>query len=310
VEIHRDEEGAAQALSFVLTLPFFMMIMLLVVQLVELMIGTVVVHYAAFSAARAAVVWIPARVDAPYEDGAGNVVEEHENCISARAYESGAASLDAPGAGGVTYRIAIHPSSLKVRKIFTAAVLACMPISPSAALPSSPAPVTIDSERLIETYLGMAQNLSGNPKSRERLTNKLNYAEGHTRIQMSCYHQNERPDVALLEGVQYYDPVARIVPSVTYSGSVTGYTYYWRPFKEFKLNELGWQDTITVAVQHDMALFGSSWPLSGMISMIPGTATHVYGPVSRVGNVTVCTLTALATLGVEGEKCSIPYVSE
>ena len=50
--LHRDQGGAAQSLSFVLTVPVFIMIMLLIVQVSQLMIGAVVVHYAAYAAAR------------------------------------------------------------------------------------------------------------------------------------------------------------------------------------------------------------------------------------------------------------------
>ena len=49
-----------QSLSFVLTLPLFIMVMMMIVQVSQLMIGMVVVHYAAFAAARSAAVWIPA----------------------------------------------------------------------------------------------------------------------------------------------------------------------------------------------------------------------------------------------------------
>src|SRR3989304_3281384 len=58
--LHDDVQGTAQSLSFVLTLPFFIMILLFIVQVSELMIGAIVVHYAAFAAARSAAVWIPA----------------------------------------------------------------------------------------------------------------------------------------------------------------------------------------------------------------------------------------------------------
>ena len=71
--LHRDQAGGVQSLSFVLTLPVFVIVMLFIVQVSQLMIGTIVVHYAAFAAARSAVVWIPARLGA----------EETENCISA-----------------------------------------------------------------------------------------------------------------------------------------------------------------------------------------------------------------------------------
>src|SRR5580704_4573888 len=60
--LHRSEEGGIQTLSFVLTLPIFMMIVLFIVQVSQLMIGIVVVHYAAFAAARAASVWLPAEM--------------------------------------------------------------------------------------------------------------------------------------------------------------------------------------------------------------------------------------------------------
>ena len=58
--LHRDERGAVQSLSFVLTVPIFVMIFMLIVQISQLMIGVMVVNYAAFAAARSAVVWIPA----------------------------------------------------------------------------------------------------------------------------------------------------------------------------------------------------------------------------------------------------------
>ncbi len=50
-QLHADQRGSAQSLSFVLTLPLFVMILLLIVQVSQLMIGTVVVHYAAYAAA-------------------------------------------------------------------------------------------------------------------------------------------------------------------------------------------------------------------------------------------------------------------
>ena len=64
-KLHRDEVGSVQSLSFVLTLPLFIMIMMMIVQVSQLMIGTVVVHYAAFAAARSAAVWIPAAMADP-----------------------------------------------------------------------------------------------------------------------------------------------------------------------------------------------------------------------------------------------------
>jgi len=66
--LHRDEAGNVQSLSFVLTLPIFIMLMMLIVQASQLMIGQVVVEYAAVAAARSAIVWIPAAVGTPLSD--------------------------------------------------------------------------------------------------------------------------------------------------------------------------------------------------------------------------------------------------
>ena len=62
-ELHSDQSGAVQSLSFVLTLPLFIMVMLFIVQVSQVMIGTVIVHYSAYAAARSAVVWIPAELE-------------------------------------------------------------------------------------------------------------------------------------------------------------------------------------------------------------------------------------------------------
>ena len=47
-QLHADQRGSAQSLSFVLTLPLFIMVLLFIVQVSQLMIGKVVVEYAAY----------------------------------------------------------------------------------------------------------------------------------------------------------------------------------------------------------------------------------------------------------------------
>src|SRR5688500_11401447 len=100
--IHSDEGGAVQSLSFVVTPPVFMMILMLIVQVSQLMIATVVVHYAAFAAARAAIVWTPADV---------GTVDEGHNRISVH-FQDPTARIEGPG---VTYTIA--PGSRKYDRI-------------------------------------------------------------------------------------------------------------------------------------------------------------------------------------------------
>jgi len=57
----RCEQGSVQSLSFVVTMPILIMLVLFIVQVSQLMIATVIVNYSAFAAARSAAVWIPAR---------------------------------------------------------------------------------------------------------------------------------------------------------------------------------------------------------------------------------------------------------
>ncbi|MDB4778392.1 pilus assembly protein, partial [bacterium] len=52
--INRCQEGSVQSLAFVLTLPFFVMIMMLIVQASQVMVANVAVHYSAYAAARSA----------------------------------------------------------------------------------------------------------------------------------------------------------------------------------------------------------------------------------------------------------------
>ncbi len=93
--LHRDEAGSIQSLSFVLTLPVFIFVMLMIVQVSQLMIGIVVVHYAAFAAARSAAVWIPAAMPAP----------EGPCCISSYAVDPDAPDQVAPVANPTARRL-------------------------------------------------------------------------------------------------------------------------------------------------------------------------------------------------------------
>ena len=58
--LHKDQAGGVQSLAFVLTMPVFMAVVSLIVQVSQLMLGMIGVHYAAYAGARAASVWIPA----------------------------------------------------------------------------------------------------------------------------------------------------------------------------------------------------------------------------------------------------------
>src|SRR5262245_59218669 len=106
--LHADQRGSVQSLSFVLTVPVFVMLMLLAVQITQLMIGLIVVQYAAFAAARSASVWIPARLEP----------DELENRIGERQLVGNEQS-------GEIFRIS--PGGRKYEQIRQAAALACVP---------------------------------------------------------------------------------------------------------------------------------------------------------------------------------------
>ncbi len=283
--IVRDQQGTVQSLSLVLTLPFFVLILLFIVQVAQLMAATIVVHYAAFAAARAAIVWIPARVDPYFEaENRINVYALDPHAPDQQLPELDPSSpLYGPSAGGLTF--IVLPGSTKYAKIASAAVLACAAISPSARMPL-PGPDTTGPTAAIleEVYRAMVPTSQANPRTSERLRNKLAYAAQATRVEIRFYHPNFEP------------------PLVTYwLGPDPG---------EFYPNELGWQDPITVTVEYWLPLMpgpgrllarptptgpGGGDSISPRVSTIPGSGVYVYP------------ITATITLGNEGLKPVYPY---
>ena len=277
--LHRDEVGSVQSLSFVLVLPFFVMVILFIVQVSQLMIGTVVVHYAAYAAARAAIVWIPANLS-EYKP---------ENCISARyldpeALDQVAPSLEGPTDGGLTY--VILPEGPKYEKILSAAALACVPIAPSRDLglvPQGRAAVAADI--LDRTYRAITQDDGSNPRLTQRLQNKLAYALDQTAIEVRFHHRNREPPLE-------WSPMFTDVTLADY----------------FRENELGWQDQIRVIVHHNLALLpGPGRFLARSQPPSAGATDEVASRIQRIGGVYVYPLSATITLGNEGEKSVIPY---
>jgi len=282
--LHRDQVGSVQSLSFVLTLPLFVMIVMFIVQVSQLMIGTIVVHYAAFAAARSAVVWIPARL-------AGG--EEGENRISwyyadQEARDQAAPILNpesedyGPMEGGVTYVVA--PGSPKYQKIASAAVLACMAVAPSRDLGLQvPAQASLAPGVLQEAYRQMVPEADLNSRIPKRLENKLAYSAIATTVEIRFFHSNAEP------------------PLVTYGLE--------DDVAEFYFNEIGWQDPITVTVTHQLALLPGPGRLLARTARRPdGRPDEVQAAISRQNGVYVYPLTASATLGNEGEKSVIRYV--
>jgi hypothetical protein len=280
--LHRDQVGGVQSLSFVLTLPIFVMVMLMIVQVSQLMIGIIVVHYAAYAAARSAAVWIPAGLPSP----------EGPNCISSYAPDPNAAdqvvpilnpesAAYGPAAGGMTYLV--QPGSAKYDKIAAAAVLACMPISPSRDLGFTVPSGTAAPDILKATYAAMDPSSASNGAVPKRLDHKLAYAWNNTVVELRFFHKNQEPPL-----------VTYLLPDDP---------------GEFYFNEVGWQDPLTVTVKHNLALLpGPGRLLARYVAGPGGAPDQVSQSITNRGTFYTYPLTASITMGNEGEKPVIPYV--
>ncbi len=304
VRLHSDQGGSAQSLSFVLTLPVFVWVILFIVQVSQLMIGTVVVHYAAYAAARSAIVWIPQQL----ANG------ELENCIPYYDVDPETPQqlpitnpMDpsyGPTEGGMTFLV--QPGSVKHQRIAAAAILACLPICPSRSVglpaPAAGAAVT---EAMRRAYDAMAPNAAAPRAVLVRLQNKLAYAAGTMQIERwdDAVGGWVREDVRLTDvQVRFYHANSE-PPLLPHNVE--------HDIEEFRPNvELGWQDHVTVTVTHQLALLPGPGQL--LASRVLRHQGHVQDAVSRhirTGrNVFVYSLTATATMGNEGEKSVLPYV--
>jgi hypothetical protein len=274
--LHRDQAGGVQSLSFVLTLPLFIMVMMFIVQLSQITIGRIVVEYAAFAAARSAIVWIPANL------GPG---DEQENRISRYEYLQDVEGDD----GNIYSEYAIEPDGHKFDRIHFAAAMACMPVCPSRDVGSRrDHPGNAAAPAIIKMYRAYAPGSTRNPRIPDRLRNKLTYALNNTRVEILVRHKDEEPELAQHNRRPYPD--------------------------EFTFNEIGWQDQIMVTVRHDYALLPGPGRLlarptdTGGQSSSSGTTDAVAQRITRYDGAFVYPLSATVRLNNEGEKPVLPYI--
>lgn len=236
--LHRCEQGAVQSLSFVLTLPLFVMLVMFIVQVSQLMVGMIVVNYAAFAAGRAAIVWAPAhfRGSSSYAQSYENVMPDplrDDNGVRALFLNG---SVDMSGIG--------QAASYKINKIYSAAVMALAPISPShtylepVSCPSCPAQVDV----VQAMYQQLDPLAAANTKMPERLRNKLSYATWNTALDISFIAKDYE------RGPTYNPRVLRVVDGVIATNDSGEYIRDWNR------NEVGWQDPIVIRVTYDFAL--------------------------------------------------------
>ena len=182
--LHRDQQGSVQSLSFVMTLPVFIMIMMGIVQIGQIMLAKVVVEYAALASTRAAAVWVSQYTHAE------NGEEEQRNCIGNNPLQRSASTYTVPTE---------NSNSSKINRISMAAQLACLPICPSR-WPYSGEPylspvATQTHESLVKAYTAMAGDKSTAPNEAisKRMKNKLAYSRSNTKVEIEMEHPESDP---------------------------------------------------------------------------------------------------------------------
>jgi hypothetical protein len=270
--LHRNETGGVQSLSFVITLPIFVMAMMLIVQVSQVMIANIVVQYAAFAAARSAMVWLPARVELdPQRIEYANVIGSPPILTHERH------DYDNQGYTYCVWRIEPSPFpagqsdgkdiSAKLYRIHRAAALACLPIAPSRDA-GSPATSTPLADSTTRAYQSVAPSSTSNLRVPPRIANKLAYSLENTKIEL----RRTAPHDYLI----WWDP--------------TG-SWEWGP---------SWHDQLTLTVTHQYALLPGPGRLLAR-SVVRSGQDSVSGRISRRGTFYTIPITATATLPNEGQ---------
>jgi hypothetical protein len=311
MELHRCQRGGVQSLAFVLTLPLFIIICLFIVQVSQLMIAQMVLHYAAFAGARAASVWIAAAVDEPPDNpNCDRLIDEDDYWVTdpvtgqSRMIEIenrlGVIPLRSGESVDPTLAEAEADSpSAKLRKIRAAVVQACAPLAPSRDLGAQP--VTPEVARAIPATQNMYTALvlnstSNNPRLLDRIARKLSYTDAQTQV--------------FVEWLDSRDPAGR--DSLDYRAyNVRNHP---NPRVQYHPNEVGWQDPVTVYVVHQYALLpGPGRLLARQLVRADGLPDRVSQRISTTTGIfreTLYTtqLQASATIVNEGIKSIRPYV--
>lgn len=302
--IHSCETGAVQSLAFVLTLPLFIMIVMFIVQVSQLMIGIMGVHYATFAAARAATVWAPARVDSY------SAPLERENILQPPLAEGAPVALqfDGDGAGAA---LPTGAESYKLNKIFGAAVTAVAAICPSRPVVQSVECTNcgVKPWAVADWYRQLVPSSTSNARIPQRLINKMSYAYWNTRVDLQFFDKDTR------EGPTYNPRELVIVDGMPIEIGENEWLRDWTP------HEVGWQDPLQLTVTHDFALLpGPGRFLAKYIVRADGRADTVPQRVAVNGTLSnsvpwleptyTTRISASATLTNEGFKPLLAYEQE
>lgn len=294
--VHSCESGGVQTLSFVLTLPLFVMLVLFIVQISQLMIGIAVVHYAAFAAARSAIVWLPAETS----------LVEQANIVAPGTFDENLGKypewITQTHSGQECRALGLE----KLLRIWRAAAIACVPISPSRqVLPGAAAPSPV-SQQLTQFYKALVPKTANNPYMSTRIERKADYAQYNTLIFMRGRDSNGTTGPT-------YNPYPGYWTSR--QNPLTGQNEpLWIPWN---MLEAGWEDPVSVSVYYNFAMLpGPGRFLSTKLSngQTPDLVSRHLVEMEKVNRgryqkgLYVVILEAHATLQIEGLKSVIPHV--
>jgi hypothetical protein len=235
-DLHRSEEGGVQSLSLVLTLPFFVSLISLIVQVSQVIIGMIGVHYAAYAGVRSAAVWLPAEVK-PAAIDTGYFQGEAPNYVDAQLRDY--SYPPEPGYHVVVDSSAL-PSSVKYRKVWSATILALTPFGPSRDRGLASGTVWPDMKRVPPIAGVLMEDLAGYDKATGRIDRKLSYVEQNTRVFLEWRHAARSNGILPVVGPTY-NPWNHDNPE-------------GNPALNYDPHRVGWQDPVTVHVYYRMPM--------------------------------------------------------
>jgi hypothetical protein len=247
-----------------MTMPVFIIMAMFIVQIAHFMVGLMVVNYAAFAAARYAIVWVPAAIEQ------GDAEYDKPNRLP---------EIAIPGQNnGILLDINSQyiTSSRKCQEIFAAAAKACAIASPSKAYATG-------SSQLSQSYATATQNAyaalipgsTSNFRIPGRLSQKLKYSFENTSVRVDFIDLNS-------ERGPTYNPIGH-------------------PVALYYPHEVGWQDPLMVTVEHKFALFpGPGKYLAAILVDQQGNRSTVSDRVDQSNGIFKTTIKATAMLTNEG----------
>ena len=261
------QEGGVQSLALVMTLPFLVGTVLLLVQLSQVLIGVMTVQYAAFAAARSAVVWIPASVEDQDPTRGNDSTGENE------------IDVVIPRGDAIELTPGLRENSRKFREIQAAAVQACVAISPARAV-GGPRAGAAEVAESVDAFLTF-QQLNHDPRlARWRIaaSNRWSYSVANTRVSLVFLGQ------------------PRLTPT---------YNPVGHPVVAHESHEAGWDEAVTVIVTHEVSLVPGPgrWLFQrANWGSVPGNLTSNSTGSGRLDRVPVSGSVTLSLAGLQSNR--------